>query len=100
METESRIERFDVPTAEALRAIPKITDEQIARVRAVLAREIEPEDASPARTAWVSSWHERALEACNEILGGSGNAELAIDYDWHHTDCGVRFCPAFSYVNF
>lgn len=45
--------------------------------------------------------HESALTEIDRALGGHGVESLNLpDGDpEHHTDCGVRFCPAFSYVN-
>ena len=85
MSTVERIERFDVPTLQML--LDHLTpDRAIAKsVLAVLAREIEPEVASAACDAWVRqchhrpSWHERALAACDDLLGTCGVEGLPID---------------------
>ena len=106
METE-KIARFTVPTVEQVLTIAGVDAETAAKVVAVLAKEVTPEDASEACAAWVRqcfnrpSWHERALAACDELLGGCGVEALNIDNDPNdHRDGNVRFCPAFSYVNF
>ena len=100
------IERYRIPPVSALLQIPGCTEEIAEKIRAVLAKEVEPEDASPKCAAWVAkcynrpSWHERAMEACDEILGGCGVEALRTEDDPQYNDSGVRFCPAFSYVNF
>ena len=99
------IERFDVPTVEALLQIDGLARDVAERVRAIIAGDIAPCDASEKCARWVRqchnepSEHEQILYACDDLLGGCGVEALAIE-DEQHTDCGVRFCPPFSYVNF
>lgn len=103
---EERIRRWTRPSAAALAKGLEIELEVATKINAVLLRRVEPEAVSHACATWVRqchnmpSWHERALEACNELLGGHGVEGLTIDNDPNtHEDSGVRMCPAFSYVN-
>jgi len=100
---DSTAPRFTHPTTELLRPLSEDAG-VVERVRAVLAREIDPRDASPACRRWVGhchadpAWHEQALAACNDLLGGYG-VESMNPGDAHYTDCGVGMCPAFSFGN-
>jgi hypothetical protein len=104
---EEPIKRFDTPTLDDLRPLlgGDVTVAVLEKVRAVLAGEIKPSDASEACAKWVRqcynppSWHERVLEACNDLLGGNGVGGLDIEGADTYTDNGVRMCPPFSYVN-
>src|SRR5689334_18181620 len=105
MTSAKRIERFDVPTLEML--IERLTPDpaKAEAIRAVLSQEISPEAASAKCAAWVRScynepsWHEKALEACNEILDTCGVEALNIEGALTYWDDGVRMCPPFSYCN-
>lgn len=104
---EEPIKRFHTPTLDDLRPLlgKDVNEETIDKVRAVLADEIDPCDASEACAKWVRqcyhtpSWHEQALEACNDLLHGHGVEALNIDGASSEWDEGVRMCPPFTYVN-
>ena len=99
------IERFDIPTVEALLQIDGLDRGTAEDIRAVIAGDVDPCDASVKCDLWVRrcyhkpSEHEQILCACDDLLGGCGVEALVIEGE-EHTDAGVRHCPPFSYVNF
>lgn len=82
---DTKLERFDVPTREALKDLPRVTDEEIDAILVVFA----DEDAT----------HEEILQRCDKILDAHGVVSLEIEDARRYTDDGIRFCPPFSYVN-
>lgn len=107
MSDDEKIQRYDgAPPAEVLTRIGGVDQATATRLRAVLSREVTPEEASPKCAAWVAechhepAWHERALEACAELLNGCGVESLSPEGADSYTDSGVGYCPPFSYVNF
>lgn len=100
------IERFDVPTVEAVLAIG-CDRETAEKVVAVLAGELDPCEASEKCAAWVRACyhrpdtrkHEALLLACADLLGMHDVASLEIEGERHYTDEGIRMCPPFSYAN-
>ena len=106
MNHEERIERFTVPTLEQLAPLRSNTvdDAILEKVRAVLAREVKPEDASEACAKWLNScfnrpcWQERAITACDDLLGTCGVEALEIEGAPYYND-GVSMCAPFSYCN-
>ena len=103
------IKRYDAPTLNQLLPLQSSTVdvEMLEKVRAVLAGELDPCEASPACAAWVASCynkpdpdgHDCRLEACNDLLGMSGVVALNIEGAETYTDEGIRMCPPFSYCN-
>ena len=79
---EGWIPRYDAPTLAELEPLRSngVGDEELEKVRAVLAGEVDPREVSPKCATWFSSCynapdpegHECKLEACNELLGTSG----------------------------
>ena len=106
---EGWIPRYDAPTLAELEPLRSngVGDEELEKVRAVLAGEVDPREVSPKCATWFSSCynapdpegHECKLEACNEMLGTSGVEALDVEDAPHYTDEGIRMCPPFSYCN-
>lgn len=99
------IERFNVPTVDALLQIDGVGRLTAEILFDVLSGAVDPCEASAKCAAWVlrcfhtPSEHEQILCACDDILGGHGVEALNVE-DEQHTDNGARHCPPFSYVNF
>jgi hypothetical protein len=109
MTDETKLERFHVPTLAQLEPLRSNTvgDEELEKVRAILAGELDPCEASPKCAAWVKACYNRPdtdsyeckLQACDDILGTSGVEALDFEDAPHYTDEGIRMCPPFSYCN-
>lgn len=83
------IERFHVPTVEALLRVDGVDKEAAGRLVAVFQRYQNDRHFSV----------EAALRACDELLGTYGVESLAIEGAHDHSDGGIRMCPQFSYCN-
>lgn len=107
--TIDTIPRYDAPTLAQLQPLKSSTvdDSILENVRAILAGELDPSEASPGCAAWVASCHNRPdadsyqckLEACADLLGMCGVVALEIENADTYTDEGIRMCPPFSYCN-
>lgn len=100
------IERFDVPTVEAVMTIG-CDRETAEKVVAVLDGSLSPVDASESCASWVRQCyhapdldgHEAKLKACADLLDMCDVAGLDFEGADHYTDEGIRMCPPFSYAN-
>lgn len=100
------IERFDVPTVEAVMTIG-CDRETAEKVVAILDGTLSPVEASSACAAWVRQCyhkpdirkHEAKLMACADLLGMHDTCGLDVEDAGHYTDEGIRMCPPFSYAN-
>lgn len=89
--SETRIERFFVPTLEQLAPLKSNTvdDDTLVKVQAVLQRWQDDRDFS----------YEDALQACDELLGTCGIVSIDPEGAPSYIDEGIRMCPPFSYCN-
>lgn len=100
------IERFDVPTVEAVMEIG-CDRETAEKVVAVLDGSLSPVEASEACAKWAAQCyhapdltkHEAMLQACADLLGMHDVAALEMEDADQYTDEGIRMCPPFSYCN-
>lgn len=92
------------PSVNTLSLIHGIDHKQSLLLRKLLEGKVKPQEVSKDCDKWVNtcytfpSWHERVLEAANEIIGGHGIETLDLDDD-RYTDGNTAFCPRYSYVN-